>query len=134
MAACGSTKTHRVVTGQPGAAHAGDVALYMAGSPTPPLDEVAIVQAVGQGAHADLEHVVQGLKKEAGQLGCTVLANVKIDQRSGTASGTAICARLRPNVPAREAAPPSPSVTPSTPAERDSDGSTPTAEGADAGS
>lgn len=121
IAACGYTSTHRVVTGQPGPPHQGEVALYMAGTPAPPLDEVAIVQAVGNGHHADLEHVVSGLKKEAARLGCDALANVKIDQGSSSASGTAICARLRPKgQPAQpevavHTRPPSPDASSTTP-------------------
>ncbi len=114
IAACGHTNTHRVVTGQTGAPHRGDVALYMAGTSAPPFDEVAIVQAVGNGAHADLEHVVAGLKEEAARLGCNALANVKIDQGTNAASGTAICARLRAQAPGGHAPPPrvAPAATP----------------------
>ncbi len=117
LAACAYTTTHRVVTGQPGPPHTGEVAVYMAGVAAPPYEEVAIVQAVGQGAHADLEHVVTGLKREAAKLGCNTLANVKIDQGSGTASGTAICARVPPTTAPHSAPPsaPAPAPTPAPP-------------------
>lgn len=112
LAACAYTTRHRVVTGRPGAPYAGEVALYMAGAAAPPYEEVAIVQAVGQGAHADLEHVVNGMKREAAELGCNALTNVKIDQGSNTASGTAICARVPPTTAPQGARPvgPTPSA------------------------
>jgi hypothetical protein len=53
------------------------VLVVMHGSTPPPYEEIAIVQAVGQVGHADLEHVVGGMKEEAQRLGCTA------DQREG---------------------------------------------------
>lgn len=116
LLACAYTTTHRVMTGSPSAAHSGEVAVFMVGTPPPPYQEVAIVQAVGNGGHADLEHVVEGLKEEARRLGCTAIVNVKVDQGSGTASGTGICGRLLPTAssppPTPPAAPPPVAVAP----------------------
>ena len=94
LMACGTTTTHSVITGSAGAPRAGDVRILM-GDEAPPtgMTEVGIVQAVGRGTHADLEHVVAGLKEKALSLGCTVIAKVKIDQGASTASGTGICLR-----------------------------------------
>ena len=116
VTSCSTTKTHRVVTGSPGAAHQGQVAVYMAGAPTPAYEEVAIVQAVGQGGHADLEHVVKGLRTEAASLGCNSIVNVKVDQGGGTASGTAICARIPPTNAPPPAPPPPVAAPPAPPA------------------
>jgi hypothetical protein len=82
----------------------------MLGSPTPEFEEVAILQAVGKAGHADLEHVVKGLRTEAAKLGCTAVVNVKVDQGDGTASGTGICARIPPSQPL--APPPRPGPPP----------------------
>jgi hypothetical protein len=90
--ACGSTTTHHVVTGAVGAPHAGDVQIVMGDQAPPPgLNEVALLQAIGRGTHADLEHVIDGLKQEARTQGCTVIAKVKIDQGASVASGTGVC-------------------------------------------
>lgn len=92
--ACGSTTTHSVITGSPGSPHAGDVQILMGDDPPPAgLTEVGIVQAIGNGTNADLEHVIAGLKVKARELGCTVVAKVKVDQGASTASGTGICMR-----------------------------------------
>jgi uncharacterized protein YbjQ (UPF0145 family) len=52
-----------------------------------------VVQAIGKGPHADLAHVIDGLKAEAARLGCTAVINVKVDQGASTASGTGVCMR-----------------------------------------
>ena len=94
LAACGTTTTHSVLTGAPGRPHAGDVGILMGDDAVPAgLTEVGLVQAIGHGTNADLEHVVDGLKEKARELGCTVVAKVKVDQGSSTASGTGICLR-----------------------------------------
>jgi hypothetical protein len=94
LGACGTTTTHAVITGSPRAPSGGGVQIVM-GDEQPPqgMTEVGIVQAIGRGTHADLEHVVGGLQEKARELGCTVVAKVKIDQGASTASGTGICLR-----------------------------------------
>lgn len=96
LGACGTTTTHAVLTGSPGApaGPGGGVQIVM-GDEQPPqgMTEVGIVQAIGHGTHADLEHVVAGLQEKARELGCTVVAKVKIDQGASTASGTGVCLR-----------------------------------------
>jgi hypothetical protein len=92
LSGCGSLTTHNVLTGAPAPPHGGGARVFLQGQPVPPgLREVAIVQAVGTGTKADLESVTSGLVLEAQRLGCTAIANVKIDQGSGTASGTGVC-------------------------------------------
>lgn len=92
-AACGSLTLHRVMTGnaqQPIDPYAVRVLLADAAVP-PSFQEVAIVEAIGRGTDADLEHVVAGLRQEAAALGCTYVVHVRIDQGSGTATGTGTC-------------------------------------------
>lgn len=102
---CGRTTTHFVLSGSAGPVHEGNVALVLQGQPPPEgLEEVALLQAVGSGIHADMEHVVQGLVERARSLGCNAIVNVKIDQGASHASGTGVCLR-----------PPGPSVPPPTP-------------------
>jgi hypothetical protein len=108
-AGCGTLETHRVLTGYPGAPSGGDVLIFMQTQPGPTgLQEVGIVQAVGRGTFADLEHVIAGLKTEAASLGCTAVIGVKVDQGATTASATGVC--LRPQGPA--ALPPGPTPSP----------------------
>jgi hypothetical protein len=93
IAGCGTLQTHHVLTGPPGPPR-GDVRVVLQGQPVPAdMQEVAIVQAVGTGPYARLENVIGGLTAEAGQLGCSAVVNVKIDQGSTTASGTGTCVR-----------------------------------------
>ena len=94
LSACGSTTTHHVLTGVQGPPHGGDVLIVLQGQTPPPGgQEVGVVQAIGRGTHADLAHVVDGLKQEAARLGCTAVINVKVDQGASTASGTGVCMR-----------------------------------------
>jgi hypothetical protein len=96
VASCGSTTTHHVLTGKPSHARGGDVRVVMESAEVPAgIDEVAIVQAVGQGTEADLEHVIEGLKEEARALGCDVVVRVRIDQGSSTAAASGVAGRLR---------------------------------------
>ncbi|HKO53991.1 MAG TPA: hypothetical protein VJV79_40060 [Polyangiaceae bacterium] len=94
LIACGTITTHSVLTGTPGAPRAGEIRIVMGEEAPPPgLTEVGIVQAVGHGSNADLEHVIEGLKEKSLSLGCTVIAKVKIDQGATKASGTGVCLR-----------------------------------------
>ena len=93
-AACGTTRTSRVVTGKESAPYSGEVKILMDGTPVPEgMQEVALVQAIGHGFHADLEHVIQGLRAEAATLGCDAVVRVKVDQGSTQASANGVCMR-----------------------------------------
>jgi hypothetical protein len=94
LGACGVTESHHVLTGSVGAPRTGDVQILMGDEAPPPgLTEVALLQTIGRGTDADLEHVIGGLKERARELGCVVVAKVKIEQGSSTASGTGVCLR-----------------------------------------
>lgn len=114
MTACSQVRTHHVVTGTPGPPTAGPVTTVMQGSPVPfAYREIAIVQAVGTGGDADLEHVVRGLQKDAAALGADAVINVRIDQGSGQASGTGIAVRRVAGPPPAPPPPPrAPAVAP----------------------
>lgn len=93
-AACGATRTNAVVTGKPQPPTRGDVKVVMDGAPVPDgVEEIAIVQALGQGTHADLAHVIEGLKAESAKHGCDMVVRVKVDQGAGTASANGVCVR-----------------------------------------
>jgi hypothetical protein len=91
--ACGSLSTHRVMTGNAQAPVApSSVRVLLADAPVPAsFAEVAIVESIGRGTYADLEHVIAGLQQEAARLGCTYVVHVRVDQGSGTATGTGTC-------------------------------------------
>ena len=92
----GNTSTSHVLTGPASAAYTGEVTVKLDGEPLPQnYQEVAIVQAVGTGSHANLEHIVQGLKEEAAKLGCNAVFRVKIDQGSSNASATGVAVILK---------------------------------------
>jgi hypothetical protein len=92
---CGTTRTFHVMTGQPVAPRAETISVTMEGA-TPPVGftEIAIVQAQCRGSHADLAHVIEGLRTEAQQLGCNAIVRVRVDQGSSNASGTGVCGRV----------------------------------------
>jgi hypothetical protein len=92
VVACGSLEQHRVITGTPRAAQAGEVRVLMENAPLPPsFDEVAIVQSIGTGKQARDDLLLAGLQDQARQLGCNVVARVRIDRgrHSATAVGVA---------------------------------------------
>jgi hypothetical protein len=92
-AACGvGTRTYRVLVGTTSAPHQGRIALFLNGARAPDaFEEVAVVQAVG----GDMERVVTALQREAAQLGCDAIVNVRIDQGSSLTSATGMAVRLR---------------------------------------
>jgi hypothetical protein len=68
------------------------VRVKLESAPVPqPFTEIAIVQAKGYGTHADLEHVVSALRSECARLGGDLLARVRVDQGSASASGVGVC-------------------------------------------
>jgi len=92
LAACGATETHRVITGQPRAQYTGNIRIHMEGQGQPAdFREIAIVQAKCTGSHADLEHVIAGLRQQAAWVGCDTIVRIHFDQGASHASGTGVC-------------------------------------------
>jgi hypothetical protein len=115
LAGCGTLTTHHVMTGPAGPPRDGDVRVVIEGAPEPPgLQEVAIIQSVGTGIHANLEDLVGGLKERARALGCDVIVHVHVDQgasnaaASGVAARTGAAAYLPPPAPPPTQPPPPP--------------------------
>ena len=91
---CGTTSTHRVVIGPVAPAQRGGVLVLSEGAALPDTyAEVAIVQAIGRGTHADAEHVLEGLRAEAATLGCDAVVRVHIDQGTNQTSATGVAIR-----------------------------------------
>ena len=85
-----------VVTGTPGRPWNGYPSIVMDNEPAPgDFEEVAIVQAVGSGTHADMPHVLNGLQEQAASLGCNYVIRVHVDQGATISSATGVAGRSR---------------------------------------
>lgn len=97
VAGCGYTEIHEVVLRAPGAQTAQTahpVEVYMYGQAPPrQFFEVALLQVVGHGSHANPADLVRGLTARATQLGCDAVIRVQIDQGYSLAHAFAVCAR-----------------------------------------
>jgi hypothetical protein len=83
-----------LLSGTSSALYTGEVKVLMDGAAVPAgLEEVGLVQAIGYGLHADLQHVIEGLRAEAAELGCDTVAQVKVDQGASQASANGVCLR-----------------------------------------
>ncbi|MBL8716502.1 MAG: hypothetical protein JNL79_10935 [Myxococcales bacterium] len=92
LSGCGTTHTYRVLTGAARPAFDGPVRVVLEPDlPPAGFQEIAIIEAKCAGTHADLEHVVAGLQREAARLGCTIVVRVRIDQGASLATGTGVC-------------------------------------------
>ncbi len=85
--------SEHVRTGAPRAPHAGEVKVFMEGSPVPgEYDEVGVVTASGYAVNATLPAVIEALRKEAAALGANAVVRVRYDRGAsgGTATGVAV--------------------------------------------
>jgi hypothetical protein len=104
-AGCGSTSTYRVMLGMPGPAVAARTPVRITRGAALPgfrVTEVALVQAVGRGSHADLPHLAEALEAEALSLGCDAVIRVRHVQ--GVQQAVAIGVAVR-TTPGQDAAP-----------------------------
>ncbi len=105
-AGCGSTSTYHFITGPVGRPARGEPRVFLAGASLPSnYTEVAVVQAIGRGNHADLGHVVEGLRAEAATLGCDAVIATRSDRGETQMSGTGVAVRWTEG-PAPTPAPP----------------------------
>lgn len=112
-AACGRTELHEVVLRAPTAPPSRPVEIYVVGQdPGRPYDEVALVEAVGFGADADVEHVVHALGHRAGELGCDAVVRVRVDTGSTMVHGYGVCVRWLVGIVVRREALPAPAAVP----------------------
>lgn len=98
-AGCGSTATYRVMLGPPGPAVAPQTPVRVTRSATLPgvdVTEVALVQAVGRGSHADLPHLVEALEAEALSLGCNAVLRLSHVQGVQQAIAIGVAVRTTP--------------------------------------
>jgi hypothetical protein len=114
---CGSTSTYHIVTGAPGRPSRNDPRLFLVGATLPSnYAEVAIVQAVGHGSHADLDHALEGLRAEAATLGCDAVISTRSDRGETQVSATGVAVRWTDGPAPTPAMPRTPSPWTSAPA------------------
>lgn len=93
LCSCGTTMTAHALTGPASPAHRRAVPVFLVGQAPPSnYEEVAVVQAIGRGDHADDGHALEGLREEAAGLGCdgVVAAHVDVGQTQVAAVGVAV--------------------------------------------
>ncbi|MEO8798939.1 MAG: hypothetical protein ABI551_13710 [Polyangiaceae bacterium] len=106
LAGCGSTELHEVLLRRPTGAPRGDVELYVIGRPPQrPYYEVALLQAIGNGTHADVPDVTNALERRAQVLGCDAVVGIHVELGSTRAHATGVCVMWRTAV-VPQAAPP----------------------------
>lgn len=109
---CGSTEVHQVFLRQPSMIENREIEVYVAGAPPKrAYYDIALVQAIGHGSDADVEHVTHALANRAGRLGCDALVRVHVEIGYGRAHGTGVCVVWAKGVIATPA-PQSPAPTP----------------------
>lgn len=116
LAGCGYTEVHQVVLRTPTQSASGEVELYLADrNPPRPYYEIAMLQAIGHGADANLEDVTDALRSRARALGCQALVRVRVDQGYSMAHGFGICVAWATGAAAASMPPPVPAPTLSPP-------------------
>lgn len=96
VSGCSSIRTDHALTGAPSAPYPRDVQVVLEGQSVPPgLEEVAMVAATGDGSLATREAVIEALEREAASLGCSFVARVQVEQKSGYAIGIGVASRPR---------------------------------------
>ncbi|MEO7113116.1 MAG: hypothetical protein ABI183_21940 [Polyangiaceae bacterium] len=119
LAGCGSTEVHQIFLRQPSMIENREVEVYVAGAPPKrAYYDVAIVQTIGHGSDADVEHVTRALANRAGRLGCDAVVRVHVELGYGRAHGTGVCvvwAKTSPAAAAPRNPVPPPAAAPTTP-------------------
>jgi hypothetical protein len=94
LSACATVRSEHVLTGAPGPAYGGPVAISMEGAALPGrFEEVAIVTAMGTHHLAELPSVMAALQGEAALLGCNAVVRVRYDRGAASASATGVAGR-----------------------------------------
>ena len=127
LAGCGYTEMHEVILRAPpvGPEARGPVEIYMLEQAPPrPWYEIALLQVIGHGSHANLEDVIHALTSRAAGLGCDAVVRIHVDQGYSMTHAFGACVRWsgaspvlerRPDGPGGAAAAPSAPVPPAPP-------------------
>lgn len=97
-AGCGSTEVHQILLREPTMQPRGEIDVYVVGGAPPrrPYYEVAYVQAIGHGSHADVEDVTHALANRGARLGCDALVRVHVELGSTRAHASGVCVNWLP--------------------------------------
>ena len=94
LCGCGTTMTAHALTGRSLPAHRRAVPVFLVGQAPPSnYEEVAVVQAVGRGDHADDGHALEGLREEAASLGCDGVLAARVDVGSTQVAAVGVAVR-----------------------------------------
>ena len=117
LVGCGHVETHDVLLRAPVAAASRDPDLYVEGhGPARPFYEVALLQVVGFGSHANPDDITTALLARARFLGCDAVVRAHVDQGYARANGFGVCVRWSgTEAPAVAAPPPVPAAPPPAP-------------------
>ena len=98
MMGCGSTEVHQILLREPTMQPRGEIEVYVVGGAPPrrPYYEVAYVQAIGHGSHADVEDVTHALANRGARLGCDALVRVHVELGSTRAHASGVCVNWLP--------------------------------------
>lgn len=94
LVGCGHTSVHRWVIGPVGAPSREPPRVFSARGATPPAAEVALLEAVGTGTHAEGDLAIEALRREAQRMGCDAVLRVEVAQGANTTVATGVAARL----------------------------------------
>jgi hypothetical protein len=94
LCGCGHTEVHQVLLRVPTGKVSYDAELYLGDqNPRRPYYEMALIQAIGYGADANLEDVTDALRERGRYFGCDGLIRVRVDQGYSMAHGFGVCVK-----------------------------------------
>ncbi len=112
---CGSTEVHQIFVREPSMIEHRDIEVYVSGSPPKrPYYDIAILQAIGHGSDADVEHVTHAIANRAGRLGCDAVVRVHVELGYARAHGTGVCVKWAQAAEVPAPPPPAPAPNPTT--------------------
>jgi hypothetical protein len=107
-----------------------DIEVFVVGAPPKrPYYDIAILQAIGSGNDADVEHLTHAIANRAARLGCDAIVRLHVELGATRAHGSAVCVRwaqvtVAPVTPSPPPAPTTSAPPTSTPAPADDSGGT----------
>jgi hypothetical protein len=92
LCGCGSVEVHQIFMRQPSMIEHRDIEVYVASAPPKrPYYEIAILQAIGNGSDADVEHVTHAIANRGARLGCDAVVRLHVELGATRAHGSAVC-------------------------------------------
>jgi hypothetical protein len=129
LSGCGSIEVHQIFIRQPSMIEHRDIEVYVTGAPPHrPYYDIALIQAIGSGSDADVDHVTHAIANRAARLGCDAVVRLHVELGATRAHASAVCvhwaqATVVPATPAPLPVPPA-TAPPSAPPAPDDNGGT----------